>query len=130
MKLKRIGYYKEMPHGDDTDPSIMDCIQKKVEHKNEICRYLQSGYTLAACGSVVMDVISPEKGIIGSPDDVTDGTWMWPADLVYYIQNNNLELPKEFIATMKENNWEIKQALNDIDFEEIEVDGFKVSEDN
>lgn len=46
MKLKRIGYYKEMPHGDDTDPSIMDFIHKKIEHKNDICKYLQSGCTL------------------------------------------------------------------------------------
>ena len=130
MKLKRIGYYKEMPHGDDTNPSIMDYIHKKIEHKNDICKYLQSGCTLAACGSVVMDIISPEKGIIGSPDDVTDGTWMWPADLVYYVQNYNLELPSEFIETMKKNGWEIKVTLDDLDYEKIEVDGIKYSEEN
>lgn len=28
MILKRQGYYKEMPHGDNADPSILDFIQK------------------------------------------------------------------------------------------------------
>ena len=37
MILKRQGYYKEMPHGDDTDQSIFECIHKnKLLVKNSL----------------------------------------------------------------------------------------------
>lgn len=38
MILYRRGYYKEMPHADETDSSMLDHIGKKIEHKEEICK--------------------------------------------------------------------------------------------
>lgn len=43
MVLYRQGYYKEMPHADASDPSMRDHIGKQISHKEEICKYLQSG---------------------------------------------------------------------------------------
>jgi len=120
MVLRRQGYYKEMPHGEETDPSIMDYINKNKENINLICEYLKNGYVLAACGAVVNDVICPENGVIGTPDDVTDGKWIWPADLAYYVQNYNLKLEDEFINYMIEKSWSIPKDIV-IDEDEIEV---------
>jgi len=120
MILKRQGYYKEMPHGEETDPSIKDFINKKIEYKDKICEYLNSGYVLAACGMVVNDVICPEKGMIGTPDDITDGKWMWPADLEYYVKNYNLKLEDEFVKYMIERSWHIPKDIV-IDEDDIEV---------
>ncbi len=120
MVLKRQGYYKEMPHGDDTDPSIFEHIHKTIKNKNKICEYLRSGFVLAACGSVVNDVISPEKGIIGSPDDITDGVWLWPADLVYYVENYDLLPDNEFVTYMLNHNWCIPNDL-EIDEDNLEI---------
>lgn len=120
MILKRQGYYREMPHGEETDPSIMEFINMNMENKDKICKYLNSGYVLAACGSVVNDIICPEKGVIGPPDDVTDGKWIWPADLAYYVENYNLKLQDEFIDYMSENSWCIPKDIA-IDEDNIEV---------
>lgn len=121
MKLTRLGYYKEMSHGDETDPSIKDYINKSIKNKSKICKYLSEGIVIAACGEVVVDAINPDNGIIGTPDDLTDGKWIWPADLVYYVNNYNLELPEDFINTMEMNNWQIPISEKDIDITEIEV---------
>jgi len=120
MIINRQGYYKEMPHGEESDPSIKDFIGKKIENKKEVCDYLKKGMVLAACGQVVKDVIHPEKGIAGTPDDMTDGKWLWPGDLAYYVENYDLQLPKEFVEYMKEKNWKVPDNL-DIDFDELEV---------
>ena len=120
MILKRQGYYKEMPHGDDTDPSILENLHKVIDNKEKICNYLRQGYILAACGRVVSDVVYPEKGVIGTPDDMTDGMWMWPADLVYYVENYNLLLDNAFIKYMAEHEWSISKNL-EIDEDNIEV---------
>ena len=120
MILKRQGYYKEMPHGDDTDQSIFFFFYKKIDNKDKICNYLRNGYVLAACGSVVKDIICPEKGVIGSPDDITDGTWIWPADLVYYVENYDLQLDEEFIKHMAKQSWSVPEDLI-IDEDDIDV---------
>lgn len=120
MLLKRQGYYKEMPHGDETDPSIMDSINRTITEKEKICNYLENGEVLAACSRIVTDIITPEKGIIGAPDDMTDGVYLWPADLAYYVNEYNLKLPDEFIAHMKNNNWTVPNDIV-IDYDDIEV---------
>ncbi|SFR92162.1 hypothetical protein [[Clostridium] aminophilum] len=120
MVLYRKGYYKEMPHADESDPSMLDNIGKKVEHKEEICKYLQSGMVLAACGEVVKDVLHPEKGIAGTPDDMTDGRWIWPGDLAYYVKNYDLRLSKDFTDYMADHNWIVPEII-DIDYDTLEV---------
>ena len=65
MILKRQGYYKEMPHGDETDQSIFEYIHKKIDNKDKICNYLRNGYVLAACGNVVK-----EEKTAATPDDL------------------------------------------------------------
>ena len=53
---------------------------------------------------VVEDVIDPPKGNASVPSGYTDGIWLWPGDLVYYVENYNLKLPDDFVGTMRKNN--------------------------
>ncbi len=71
---------------------------------------------MAACGGVIKDIINPDNGIVGCPDMLTDGEWLWPGDLAYYVKNYHLQLDREFIKTMKNNNWHI----SNIDYDELE----------
>lgn len=121
MKLKRQGFFREMPHGNKNDPSIFQFIQEKsgVE-EDKIYRYLNEGIILAACGGIVNDIINPENGVIGCPDVLTDGFWVWPGDLPYYVKKYHLALDGEFIKTMKSNNWIIKSMPN-IDYDNLEI---------
>ena len=120
MILYRRGYYREMPHADKTDFSMIDHIGKKIEHKEKICKYLQNGIVLAACGEVVKDVLHPEKGIAGTPDDMTDGKWIWPGDLAYYVYNYDLQLDNDFVEYMISRNWTVPDEI-DIDYDKLEV---------
>lgn len=120
MILKKVGYYMELPYGDSTDPSIIDNIGAQILYKDEICNYLQNGIKLAACAGVVRDVICPEKGVIGSPDSLSDGIWIWHADLLYYVKEYGLKLNEEFVEHMKHNSWQVPKEVN-FDFDNIEV---------
>lgn len=127
MKVKTVGYYKEMPYGKNSAYSIRDFINKGDKHLvSSICRYLDSGIPFVVSPGCVYDIIHPEKGISGSGSTYTDGSWFWPDDLSYYVKNYNLKLPDEFIETMRNNNWEVKLSLEDLDYDEIEVDGIKL----
>lgn len=121
MKLKRQGFYKEMPHGKRDDPSIFNFIQKKENDDEEkILNYLKQGIVLVACGGVVNDIIEPDNGIAGCPDMRTDGTWLWPGDLPYYVKKYHIILDPQFIKTMRKNEWRIIDS-SQIDFDDIEV---------
>ncbi len=130
MELKTVGYFKEMPHGKETDNSIFDFINKE-NHDNieKIYQYLKSGVEFVVSPEVTHDIISPEKGTSGVSSSYTDGVWLWPGDLAYYVKNYNLKLPEEFISTMKQNNWQISKTMEDMDCEEIVIDGVKMFDD-
>lgn len=121
MKLKRQGFFKEMPHGEESDPSILKFIQnEKNKRMKDICQYLKEGSVLVACGGIAQDVINPQNGGAGCPDMITDGIWIWPGDLAYYVMQYNLKLDEDFIHTMKENKWHVN-SNTDIDFDNIEI---------
>lgn len=121
MKLKKVGIYKELSYGDTKDPSIYDVIGFEIQNKKEICDYLKSGLVLAACAGTVNDVINPEKGIIGPPDCLTDGTWAWYADLAYYVAEYDLKLDDAFLEHMKSNLWQVPKDI-DMDFDDVEME--------
>ena len=124
MNLIRQGYYKEMPHGLDTDPSVKQNLKKKkIKNVDKIISYLQSGVELITCAGMVGDVIEPSRGSAGIPSVLTDGTWHWPGDLAYYVKNYNLELSQEFIDTMIRNDWKNPITIKEIDFDELSIDG-------
>lgn len=72
------------------------------------------------------DVIDSSKGTAGTPTVYTDGKWIWPGDLAYYVKNYHLELPQEFLDYMQEKNWTIDFSLDDIDFDSVMIDGHHV----
>ncbi len=121
MKLKRQGFYKEMPHGDKNDPSILQFIREKGEIEEErIYQYLKEGIVLISCGGVVEDIINPYNGIVGCPDMLTDGIWLWPGDLAYYVKKYHLKIDKDFIKTMRNNNWHIRY-IPIIDYDNLDI---------
>lgn len=121
MKLKRQGFYKEMPYGNQSDPSIMQFIRERGEiDEDKIYQYLKKGIVLVACGGIVKDIINPDNGIAGCPSILTDGIWVWPGDLAYYVKRYHLELDKDFIQTMRDNSWHIKDITN-IDYDDWDI---------
>ena len=121
MKLKRQGFYKEMPYGNQNDPSILQFIRERGEvDEDKIYQYLEKGIVLMACGGIVKDIINPDNGIAGCPDILPDGIWVWPGDLAYYVKRYHLELDKDFIQTMRDNSWHIKDITN-IDYDDWDI---------
>ena len=121
MKFRRQGFYKEMLQGEESNPSIFVCVDKiNPKEAEKICQYLNEGKVLIACGGIVEDIINPDNGLAGCPELKTDGIWVWPGDLAYYIKQYHLELDKEFIETMKNGNWHI-DSIPDIDYDNMEI---------
>lgn len=108
MKLKLIGFFKELNYGLDDIESINNYITNiSAENKDEIVSYLKHGNLMVCSPGVTKDVINEVNGVIGGRGIVTDGVWAWPKELSYYVEEYNIKLPKEFIDYINENRWKI-----------------------
>ena len=121
MKLRRQGFYREMPHGNEDDPSILLYIRDKSDKEERIYQYLNEGIVLVSCGGIVEDVVNPDNGVAGCPDILTDGVWMWPGDLAYYVKKYHLELGKEFVQGMEDGGWHIRN-ISGIDYDNLQIE--------
>lgn len=127
MNLRTIGYYKEMPQGKDTDPSIYDAVGKGDALLIEkICKYLDNGTVLVVSPGVTTDIIEDTDWAVGTGSACTDGRWLWPDDLSYYVRKYNIALPKAFLDTMHDNEWENPGKNLTIGNDNIMINGIEI----
>ena len=106
--MKRVGFFKELADGDKNETFIKEIIgQNTLDKEPEIINYLNNGKFLCITPGVVCDVLDESKGVIGSLEILTDGEWIWPSDLSYYLQNYHIKLDEQFIDHIKKNNWKV-----------------------
>ncbi len=51
---------------------------------------------------------------------MTDGKWIWPRDVIYYVRNYDLQLSSEFIDYMRSQNWVVSDKI-EIDYDNLEI---------
>lgn len=113
------GFYKEMDYH-KTSLSIYDFIREKGdEEEDKICDYLKEGTIVMQSHAKMKDVINHENGTIGHMCLRTDGIWMWPEELAYYVKTYHLKLDDKFIDTMRANDWHIERKLL-LDYSKLE----------
>jgi hypothetical protein len=106
MDIVNLGFFREFPHGDPNGESIKPCLAKgDAAVKDLVAGYLEQGSTLAATAQRVFDVLDENKPDAGALAMITDGAWIWPADLPYYVRKYNISLPVKFVEHAKRSNW-------------------------
>jgi hypothetical protein len=110
MKLRRVGFYKELDYGDEDGESLYKAISITPDiAEDRIIRYLESGKLLSIIVGFTRDVLSKNEKIIGSLSTFTDGVWIWSSDLSYYVREYHIALDKEFILHMKNSGWTVNE---------------------
>lgn len=121
MKLKRVGFFQELDHGDPNGPKLAEHVSDRPQpDEARVVDYLRSGLLLIGCPGVVHDVLDNKVGPVGSPDVLTDGVWAWPGDLPYYVEKYHLRLPKEFVDHLRGRSFR-PPAEREVDIRELEL---------
>lgn len=107
MKLKRVGFFSELRHGNPEGPSLKASVSAAAWHSEaaRIASYLSEATVVRASPGLTTDVLSENAPVIGSLRILTDGVWAWPSDLAYFFRHYHVRLPEDFVAHMRENNW-------------------------
>jgi hypothetical protein len=105
IELQRTGFFREMPHGESTDPSLADARNPApLPHEDRVAAYLDTGHVHTAATAPTRDVFDASKSI-GPPHYLTDGTFVWPGDLAHYVRSYHVRLAGAFIEHMLAHGW-------------------------
>ncbi|HTO01860.1 MAG TPA: hypothetical protein VL068_14420 [Microthrixaceae bacterium] len=107
--MRRVGFFRELPHGDPNGPSLSDAIGfTAAELAVRLGRYLEGGRLLAAVPTPGVDVLDSTRSGVPSPHLLTDGQWVWPADLAHYVERYHVGVPDAFLVDIAAAGWRIE----------------------
>lgn len=106
MALRRAGLFRELRHGMSTGPSLVEGRGVlDLELRSLASSYLRGGSVLATTGTMVGDWFEPSQTAVAPLQLRTNGTWVWPGDLAFYVDKYGVALPPEFLAQMASESW-------------------------
>jgi hypothetical protein len=109
-----VGEFRELGHGRPDGPSLHAAVRDEGEQDEQsLTRYLRQGAVVAAAGTGVHDVLSPEHELICGLSCLTDGQWFWYSDLAHYVERYHVTLDERFIQYARSRNWSPPQLSHD-----------------
>ena len=111
-KLVRAGFFREMPHGEPSDPSLVAARSDAPgPHQEAIAAYLEAGQLFIATPAPTHDVLDRKK-LIGPPHYLTDGEFVWPGDAAHYVRTYNVRLPTAFVEHIMANGFAMPSGVD------------------
>ena len=120
MALRKVGFFRELRHGFPDGPSLK-AVRGTLKEVGAVAKYLRSGNAVVTPGVLVDDVLDPTKTRVAPLWILTDGAWVWPADLAYYVETYSCGLPQEFLDHMRGVRWRMV-TLSDEDLARVCVE--------
>ena len=107
MIIGRAGFFRELPHGLPGGDSLREAVASGGSGYDEekLLRYLHGNTVLAATASMVDDVLDPRWRAVAPLEIVTDGAWVWPRDLAYYVEQYHVAVPLQFVLQIELHDW-------------------------
>ncbi|MFD5178407.1 hypothetical protein ACFWM1_21565 [Nocardia sp. NPDC058379] len=101
-----------------TAESSLGPIRKFVASDNppydpKFLRYLDAGHILFAAVGATSDELGSEAQLPGGASILTDGEWVWRADLHFYAARYHVDLPNEFKDRVEKLNYEVPAVERD-----------------
>lgn len=101
----KIGFYFELPV-EEKIHTIKSLMREDRTADVRVVNYLESGVFCGAIPLIEEDPLVDPAEIVGPIQILTDGLWVWPNSLAYYVKRYHLQLPKEFVAHVELNGWQ------------------------
>ncbi len=110
MNISRAGFFRELAHGLPDGESLRDAVtagrsEPSGPQKEKLAEYLWGNTVLAATASMVDDVLDPSLKTVAPLEIVTDGAWVWPRDLAYYVEKYDAVVPLPFVLHIELRGW-------------------------
>jgi hypothetical protein len=106
VTLRYVGNFFELGYDHHPNaPLLRACRGKRTrERKREVLAYLRAGKTYIASPGIDRDFFDKRRRA-DTRSLMTDGVYVWPELLRYYVDEHDVELPQDFEAHMSANGW-------------------------
>lgn len=97
--MKVIGVFKELEESEAELESIHDFVNKLSKPERDlIAQYLKKSVLIMAYMGASLDPFATGRRFIsGGYSICSDGEWIWRYDLLYFVENHRIGLPRDFI---------------------------------
>jgi hypothetical protein len=103
--LRYVGNFFELGYDQPNAPSLRACRgNRSRERKVEVLGYLRAGKMFMDSPGIDRDFFD-ERRRADTRSLMTDGVYVWPELLRYYVDEHDVELPQDFEAHMSANGW-------------------------
>ncbi|MDN3292619.1 hypothetical protein QWM81_00880 [Streptomyces ficellus] len=111
--MKLIGFYQEM------DPNYAAAWGGSIPAPDsgkgkypvvKLVSYLTSGHPLLDVTELTTDVINGAFRVPGGSSVLTDGEFVWRADLAKYVERYHIDLPEEFLHATHRHDFRVPPA--------------------
>jgi hypothetical protein len=75
--------------------------------RGRIADYLAGGHPVVMSPALADDALDPGRKAVAEVGILTDGVWLWPAELAYYVRVHGLAPSPEHIRHMEDNGWRV-----------------------
>lgn len=116
--LKKVGWFGDLPHGIPGSQTAAEATNHlPTALVGEVARYLDAGSVVAVAGIDVHDCLSSNRELISADlRTLSDGEYVWPSDLSFYVRRYRVGLPDDFIRRVFDGP---PAMLSDDDIDEI-----------
>ncbi len=110
MTLHLEGFFREMEHAKQDLPSVHERVGAlDPSVKTALVAYLRAGADVAMAPGLATDIVDPSAGSAGAQGILTDGEWVWPNELAYYVERYDIAPSDEFVAHARSNDWRVPE---------------------
>lgn len=121
MKLKRIGFFRELSHGSPSGLSLKESVRSSSPYlKDRVIAYLRTAPLFIASPGLVRDELDADKPLFGPAHIRTDGVWAWPQDLAHYVAKYGVELDADFLSHLASRDYK-PPAEGDVNLPDLEL---------
>ncbi|WP_405551741.1 hypothetical protein [Streptomyces sp. NBC_01171] len=117
MMIKQAGFYRELGGIGDKSapaPSLRNSARAAGEwDEDRVLAYLDAGHEIFTAMGAERDVIGDDVWITGAGSLITDGTWMWPIELAYYVRRHHVALLPEFLNHIRAHGYVSPEVPHD-----------------
>jgi len=118
--LQPVGFFSDLSYGHAEEGPLSAAVRAESDDwEPSAVGYLEAGTPIAIAMMVTCDELDPARPEIGPLAILTDGTWVWPSDLAYYLGRYHCPLPDEFVTHMRDQDWHVPEDL-EVDLDEYE----------
>jgi len=102
--IRQTGFFNE--HEEFGMYNLKD-LPKDIEIEPEIIGYIKDGYIQSAAPHICYDKLSDTKQSLGTHVILTDGDWIWPKYLSYYVEKYKVKIDNDFLQHIRIKNYQM-----------------------